>query len=78
MGLDYPLPPARELTARDACGSAGSLLCNELRNGTIVTEVSRRLLEREMLAAAPPRQRVVIDECTRHPPGPLRYRVFYG
>ena len=72
MGLDRPLPPARELTARDACGSAGSLL----RNGTIVTEVSRRLLEREMLAAAPPRQRVVIDECTRHPPGPLRYRVF--
>ena len=78
MGLDRPLPPARELksTARDACGSAGSLL----RNGTIVTEVSSRLSEREMLAAAPPRQRVVIDDCTRfntrHPPGPLRYRVF--
>ena len=51
MGLDRPLPPARELTARDACGSAGSLLCNELRNGTIGTEVSRRLSEREMLAA---------------------------
>ena len=51
IGLDYPLPPARDLTARDAGGSAGSLLRNELRDGTIVTEVSRRLSEREMLAA---------------------------
>ena len=33
--------------------------------------------EHDMLAAAPPRHRVVIDKFNGHPPGPLRYRVLY-